>query len=106
MADRLFSNGNGDTVSQSYVEDAKQDRMGETMDGYAIYHTVYHDSRRHKHISYDTVVVRGEHQYIKGSGHETDDYTGNIARWDMGVQVTWREAQRKYMQDLVMYPPR
>jgi hypothetical protein len=24
----------------------------------------------------------------------------------MGVQVTWREAQRKYMQDLVMYPPR
>lgn len=98
---KYFYNSRGDAISTSYVEDAKQERMGETLDGDPIYHTNYYDTQRRKHISYDTVVVRGEHHYIMGSGHETDHSSRQKSRWDSGYEVTWREARGRRTNTLI-----
>lgn len=100
MVDKVFYNSKGDAVSVSYVEDVQQLHKGNTKDGNPIYHTTYFKDG--KHISYDTVVVRGEHCYIRGSGHETNHYGGEITRWDLGNRVTWQEAvDRMYTRDLI-----
>ena len=99
MVDKVFYNSKGDAIPVSYVEDALQEYKGTTRDGDPIYHTVY--TRNGRHISYDTVVVRGHHEYIMGSGHETDHRTGQVAKWDLGNRVTWQEALHMYTSDLV-----
>ena len=76
------------------------------MDGDAVYHVTFFDARRRKHISYDTVVFRGEHGYITGSGHETDDRTREITRWDPGNRVTWYEALGMHTRNLLPYSKR
>ena len=100
MAEKVFYNSRGDAISTSYVEDVQQLYKGTTMDGDKIYHTTY--VKDGKHISYDTVVVRGEHQYIMGSGHETGHRSGEINKWDPGNRVTWQEALRMHTRDLLM----
>jgi hypothetical protein len=101
VAGKYFYNSNGDAIPTSYVEDANQEYKGTTLDGDAIYHTVYFDAQRKKHISYDTVVVNGEHRYIMGSGHERDHNTSDISKWDLGNRVTWQEALSRHTRDLI-----
>ena len=75
------------------VEGVNQEQKGVTLDGDPIYHTTY--IRTGKHVSYDTVLYRGEHYYILGSGHETI-HGGSISRWERYTnEVTWRQAQHK-----------
>lgn len=101
MADKYFYNSNGDPIPISYVDDAKQEYKGTTLDGDSVYHTVYFDVRRRKHISYDTVVVNGEHNYILGSGHERNHDSSDISQWDWGNRVTWQEALGRHTRDLI-----
>jgi len=103
---KYFYNGNGDALPASYVEDVQQEYKGTTMDGDAVYHVTFFDARRRKHISYDTVVYRGEHEYITGSGHERDHGRDSISRWDSGNRVTWQEALRSHTRDLLPYSRR
>jgi hypothetical protein len=51
MADKYFYILRGDELPVSYVEDAQQSYKGTTMDNDAVYHTVFYDARRRKHIS-------------------------------------------------------
>lgn len=96
-----FYNSQGDAISTSYVEDAQQDYKGRTLDGDAIYHTVFYDASRRKHISYDTVVVQDTHHYIIGSGHERNHDSTEIIRWDVGNRVNWQDALQKHTSDLI-----
>ena len=101
MADKYFYNSNGDAVPTSQVDDALQEYKGTTMDGDAIYHAVYVDTKRQLHISYDTVVVNGTHHYIMGSGHERKVGSDAICRWDSGNRVTWQEALKRHTSGLI-----
>jgi hypothetical protein len=92
VAEKYFYNSRGDAISTSYVENANQEYKGKNLDGDSIYHTNYFDKQRRKHISYDTIVVRGEHHYIMGSGHEQNHGSDRIDRWDSGNKVTWQDA--------------
>lgn len=96
-----FYNSRGDKIPTAQVDQAKQELKGTTMDGHDVYHTTFFDARRHKHISYDTVVYRGEHCYILGSGHETNHGSSDIIPWDIGNRVTWQEALRRHTSDLI-----
>lgn len=98
-----FYNANGDAIPQSYVEDGGYEYKGQTLDGDRVYHVTYHDKHRQKHISYDTVEVRGRHYYIHGSGHERNDVNGEIIRWDMQYtnRITWYEALGRHTDSLI-----
>ena len=99
MVDKVFYNAKGDAIPVSYVEDVGQEYKGTTLDGDPVYHTTY--VREGRHISYDTVVIRGEHHYILGSGHETSHQYGDISKWNVGGRVTWQEALRMHTHKLV-----
>lgn len=101
VADKYFYNAKGDAIPTSYIEDASQECKGTTLDDDPIYHTVYFDANRRKHISYDTVVVNGTHHYILGSGHERNHDSSEITPWDSGNSVTWREALGRHTRDLI-----
>ena len=98
-----FYNANGDAIPTSYVEDGVYEYKGTTLDGDSVYHISYHDKQRQKHISYDTVEVRGRHYYIHGSGHERNDASGQISRWDPQYtnRVTWYEALGRRTDGLI-----
>lgn len=100
-SDKYFYNSNGDTIPTSYVEDAKQDYKGKTLDGDAVYHTVFYDAERRKHISYDTVVVNGIHHYIMGSGHERAHDAKEISKWDIGKRINWEDALGRRTNSLI-----
>ena len=99
MVDKVFYNAKGDAIPVSYVEDVGQVYKGTTLDGDPVYHTTYF--REGRHISYDTVVIRGEHHYIIGSGHETSHQYADKSQWNMGNIVNWQDALRMHTRDLI-----
>jgi hypothetical protein len=101
VADRYFYNARGDVIPSTCVLGAIQHYKGTNLDGNCIYHTVYFDIEHQKHITYDTVKVRGIHRYILGSGRERAYNSGDIVRWDSCECVTWQDALRKYTRDLI-----
>lgn len=100
MGNKVFYDSNKQVDIKATMRNVQSQRMGETRDGCPIYHWTYYDESRNAHISYDTVVVRGEHLYILGSGHTTR-HGGRPDKWDWGRQQTWREAQHRYSYDII-----
>ncbi len=96
-----FYNANGDPIPTSYVEDDKQEYKGTNLDNDQIYHTVYYDNSRRKHISYDTILVNGTHHYIPGSGHERNHDSQEKIPWDTGNRVNWQDALKKRTRDTI-----
>lgn len=101
MGNKVFYDSNKKVDIQTTMSNVNGDYKGTTMDGYSIYHWTYYDTRRECHISYDTVVVNGEHEYIMGSGHETKHGSSSISKWDFGNSQTWQDARTKYLKDLL-----
>ena len=91
MSNEVFYGSNKKIRINSTIEDAEGEYKTTTRDGYKVYHWTYYDNQRRQHISYDTVLIDGEHEYIYGSGHQTDARTGHISQWDWGNQQTWKE---------------
>ena len=101
MANRVFYESNKKIDVQRTMDNVQSEYKGTTRDNYKIYHWTYYDTQRGKHISYDTVEIKGEHEYIMGSGHEVDHSTHSTSRWDYGNEVTWRQAIERNLRDLV-----
>lgn len=102
MGNEVFYKPNGKLDARKF-DRVESNYKGTTLDGDAIHHWTYYDPNRQTHISYDTVVVRGEHFYIQGSGHEVDGQTGKISQWQSwSNQVTWKEALGRRTQTLII----
>jgi hypothetical protein len=101
VADQYFYNAGGDLVSRVDILGAIQHYKGTTLDGCCIYHTVYFDAKRQKHISYDTVKIGGAHHYILGSGYERNRNSSDVVAWDLCDRVTWLDALKKSTCDLI-----
>jgi len=73
------------------AEDYATKLMGWDSLGREIWHHSYYDPDTKRHISYDTIVLRGEHEYLTGTGHERDDRGGYTAvRWDR-EEKSWKD---------------
>ncbi len=94
--------GSGRKTDLRNAQNVEQKRMGTTLDGDDVYHTVYYNADINRHISYDTVVFKGAHCYIVGSGHERPNGPGDVIRWDPGNEVTWKDALQRRTSSLII----
>lgn len=63
--------------------------MGWDAQGREVWHHTYYNPTTNRRISYDTVLGGYLHQYLIGTGHETDQNSGRHIRWDEGPVRSW-----------------